>query len=125
MDHSHATVRVIAYDASGQHVPAHDFDLASDHDVPLGAGIAYASGRFYVPHQGPGSFDFRVRAYDASGQRMPVSDFDLLSNHLSPDGITYAAGEDAFYLIGEDDIDVGTKVFRYDGPGLAGTCVAP
>ncbi len=119
--------KVYAYDASGQHLPAHDFDLASDHDLIFDPAIAYASGHLYVPHETYQSrtYSYTVRAYDVSGQSMPASGFDLLSNHGSPAGITYAAGENAFYLTGFDDHDPGYKVFRYDGPALAGRCVGP
>ena len=98
--------KVYAYDATGQRVPAAEFDLNVDYAFGTGITFTFANGRFHVTD----SVNRRVLAYDASGQRDPAADFDLDPNNDDPEGITFGVGR--FHVVDEE-----RRVFAYDTEG--------
>ena len=114
--------KVFVYDASGQHLPAADFELPAGAREPI--GIAYANGRLFVAD----TWTDKVYAHRTSGERDPDAEFDLAAENASPRGIAYGDGrlyvidifEDKAYVYrttGERDADADFAFV--DGNGLA------
>ena len=98
--------RIYVYDASGQRVPAAEFDLNVPFVFGTGITFTFAAGRLHVVD----TVGDRVLTYSASGQRVPTADFDLDSNNDNPEGITFGNGR--FHVIDEN-----RRVFAYDTTG--------
>lgn len=82
--------RVFAYSASGERVPAADFDLPEGSEFP--EGITYAANdRFYLYYENS------ALAYRMSGERDPTADLQFhIPNNTAIGGIAYANG--GFYV---------------------------
>ncbi len=98
--------RIYVYDASGQRVPAAEFDLNVPFAFGTGITFTFAAGRLHVVD----TVGDRVLTYSASGQRVPTADFDLDPNNDNPEGITFGNGR--FHVIDEN-----RRVFAYDTTG--------